>query len=145
MNKSKLLVLAAAPMMLASCNGISKVKFEKFQEKVKAIDASGVKLEKTTIKGKFADEKFNFVVGESTDLKNVPVALVVAGVGRVEVAAVAESENMSYYVGMGFKTVGKVDGEKMTICWDKYGNVTKIAGKMDGKATNLTVSYKYSK
>lgn len=146
MNKSKLLLLVAAPMMLASCNGISKCNFEKFQEKVTAIDVSGVKITKTTIKGKVEDEKYNFVVEELglTDVKEAGIALIVSAV-KVGEFAVAEAEDAKYFVGMGFKVTGKEDGNSFTACFDKYGNCTKLAGKVDGSKMNLSISYKYSK
>ena len=151
MNKTKLLVLAAAPMLLASCNGISKVNFEKFQDKVKSIDVENLPdVEKLTIKGKVGDEKYNFTLNGLKDvtglsLEEIAVATAALPFLRVEEFAVEEMKEAKYYVGMGFRVSAKEDDEKGEISWDKYGYVVKINMESEKEAMNLSVSYKYAK
>lgn len=135
MNKKSLLALAVAPLLLASCNGTTKVKFEKFQEEVKAIE-DVKKIEEQTIKGKYGDNEVKFALSKADTLAELAVATIV----NKEVLAgyaITAVDGMDYYTGNGFK----IKTEKKTVKWNKYGYVTSYEA---GDAT-FTVSYKYAK
>lgn len=134
MNKKSLLVLAATPMILTSCNGIMKADFEKFQEKVGEIELR--QIESETIKGSYKDEKVKFVLTEANTVGELAVAVLVKK-ELIAAYSIAENKDYKYYVGMGFKVK---TGEK-TVEFDKHGNVTRyVAGD-----ASFTVSYKYAK
>lgn len=135
MNKKSLLALAIAPLLLASCNGTTKVKFEKFQEEVKAIE-DVKKIEEQTIKGKYGDNETKFELSKANTIAEFAVAAIV----NKEVLAgyaLTEVSGMEYYTGNGFK----IKTEKKTVKWNKYGHVTSY----EAADANFTVSYKYAK
>lgn len=136
MNKKTLLVLAATPMLLTACNGINKVKFEKFRDKVSNIGERKL-AEKQTIKGNWNGEKVKFVLAEADTADELAVALIVNKEMLSTYAfSSAGSKTTKYYVGNGFK----IKTDLKTVEWNKYGYITRYVSDN----ASFTVSYKYA-
>ena len=73
------------------------------------------------------------------------LAVAIMEFNKVHAYAAVENTDLSYYAGTSFK----VKGDGLVITWDKYGNCTKIDGKVNndgGSVTaKLTASYTYEK
>ena len=149
MKKSKIAILALAPALLCGC--AMKCDFAKFQEKVGAIDASGVKVSKIVIKGKLNDGKKDYEINtekENPSLEEAAgnlAASLIMSFNHVALYSVAEDTNAAYYAGSTFK----VKTDVLTINWDKYGNCVKVSGKVQSSdagqtyTAKLTASYTY--
>ena len=131
MNKTFKKVITGAALIFMVTGCASKCDFAEFKEKYNAAQAKGEEevkdIEKIAVKGKYNGESYNFTVSEDTaDDLSIKETLVFAAVEAYTLAgyALAEVEDKSatYYAGSTFK----IETEKVTYEFDKYGVVSAV-------------------
>lgn len=159
---NKIVMGAAALVLLTAC-GPSKCSFEKFQQEAKAAEAKDPKYTKMTAKGKVIadvlgatttiDVNHSYELQESGEWKKTEgkdgladaVVLVMCQVRAWDMAE-EEQEDVTYYVGGGFKVVVKDDkGNDATVTFNKDGYVTSTKGKDAASSSDLDLKFTWKK
>ena len=163
MKSKKILLLSATAMLaLTGCNGNKKVEFSEYKSAVAELVKSedyGKEPKTMKIKGSIKSEDETLEVKglkisedmtkEDTDKLSVGEAkflvayAVVASMLKPQTFATVESEDMTYYIGNGFKVKADSEEIKGVVSWDKYGALTKAKVESEDLTCNFTVSYKY--
>lgn len=148
--KKHLFVLGmVSAFALCGCHGTKKVDFAKFQEEVKALEE--VKVTEVKITGKLDDDKINVKFDTSKSVvelaldssysTNEKLAYGLALSAKTPgLVALAEDEDSTYYVGMGFKVVANDKSGKIE--WDSKGLLASYQAKDEDHNYKLNFTWK---
>lgn len=164
MHRKLLLLAATSVLALTSCNKFKEVSFEEFKEEVLKIKIDEMpEIKETQVKGTVDEKSYDFVlqsiglnyenghplyVGlpmgeEDSSFRKVFEFFILPNEKVHHQLSFGDNEEITYYVGSGFKLVENVNGELYELGYNKEGYISHVDIIFNDSDVNLSLSYTY--